>query len=357
VSPAPEATPEPTPILQQQAPCYDQEGTLCAWVADRSGMQWLGTAADWFVQKPAQILLILVVAIVARAILHHAISRLATRAAEGNVPSILSRGNGKLLETAASPLLSERRRQRARTIASLLKSITTGVILSIAFITILAELGVNIAPLLASAGIVGVALGFGAQSLVKDFISGIFMVLEDQYGVGDAIDMGEAKGVVESVGLRVTRLRALDGSVWYVRNGEVVRVGNNGQGWARAVIDVPIAYDEDVERVRELLLRTATEVVDEEPYREMVLEPPEVWGVETLSPDAVVVRLVVKTQPLKKDDVARALRQRIKAAFDEHRVERPVTRNTLVLENPETVDSPSRTANTSSPSEPPRGPA
>jgi small-conductance mechanosensitive channel len=309
---------------------------LCAWVAERSGSNWLGTAADWFVHKPLQILLIILIAVFARALVHRVISRLATRAAEGSVPSVLSRGNGTLLESAASPLLSERRLQRAKTIASLLKSIATGVIFSIAFITILAELGVNIAPLLASAGIAGVALGFGAQSLVKDFISGIFMVLEDQYGVGDAIDMGEAKGVVESVGLRVTRLRALDGSVWYVRNGEVVRVGNNGQGWARAVIDVPIAYDEDIERVRELLLQTANEVVADEPYRDMVLEPPEVWGVETLSPDAVVVRLVVKTQPLKKDDVARALRQRIKVAFDEHQVERPLTRNTLVLENPET---------------------
>jgi moderate conductance mechanosensitive channel len=341
-APTPEATPESTPILQQQAPCYDQEGSLCAWVAERSGLNWMGTVADWFVQKPLQILLVLVVAIVARALLHHAISRLATRAAEGKVPSILARGNGSLLESAASPLLSERRRQRAKTIASLLKSITTGVILSVAFITILAELGVNIAPLLASAGIVGVALGFGAQSLVKDFISGIFMVLEDQYGVGDAIDMGEAKGVVESVGLRVTRLRALDGSVWYVRNGEVVRVGNNGQGWARAVIDVPIAYDEDIERVRELLLNTANDVVADEPYRDMVMEPPEVWGVETLSPDAVVVRLVVKTKPLKKDDVARALRQRIKAAFDENQVERPVTRNTLVLEGGEAPLRPSK---------------
>jgi small-conductance mechanosensitive channel len=331
VSPTP--SPSPTAVLQQQTPCYDEAGTFCAWVAERSGSDSLGTAANWFVNKPLQILLIIVIALFARAILHRVISQLAKRAAEGSVPSVLSRGNGKLLETAASPLLSERRRQRARTIGSLLKSITTGVIFSIAFVTILAELGINIAPLLASAGIVGVALGFGAQSLVKDFISGIFMVLEDQYGVGDAIDMGEAKGVVESVGLRVTRLRALDGSVWYVRNGEVIRVGNNGQGWARAVIDIPVAYDEDVERVRDLLLQTASDVVDEEPYKEMVLEPPEVWGVETLSPDAVVIRLVVKTQPAKKDDVARALRQRIKAAFDEHEVERPVTRNTLVLEN------------------------
>ena len=236
--------------------------------------------ANWLVQKPLQILLIIVVALLARAILHRVISRLAKRAAEGTVPSVLSRER-KLLETAASPLFraASAARENGRL---LLKSITTGVIFSIAFVTILAELGMNIAPLLASAGIAGVALGFGAQSLVKDFISGIFMVLEDQYGVGDAIDMGEAKGVVESVGLRVTDF-ALDGSVWYVRNGEVIRVGNNGQGWARAVIDVPVAYDEDVERVRDLLLETANDVVDEEPYKGMVLEPPEVWGRDTVA--------------------------------------------------------------------------
>ena len=330
---SPTPTPEPSPILEQQPPCYDQEGTLCAWLADRTGWNWLGTASDWFIQRPFQILLIVVVAIVVRVVVRRLITRLAASAAQGSVPGILSRGNSTLLESAASPLLSERRRQRAETMASLLKSITTGVIISIAFIMILAELGVNIAPILASAGIVGVALGFGTQSLVKDFVSGFFMVLEDQYGVGDVIDMGEATGVVESVGLRVTRLRALDGAVWYVRNGEVVRVGNNGQGWARVVIDVPVAYDEDIDRVRDLLLTTATDVVAEEPLRDMVLEPPEVWGVETLSPDAVVIRLVVKTQPMKKDDVARALRQRIKTAFDEHQIERP--RSTLLLENPD----------------------
>ena len=216
-----------------------------------------------------------------RAVVRRLISRLAASAAQGSVPGILSRGNSTLLESAASPLLSERR-QRAETMASLLKSITTGVIISIAFIMILAELGVNIAPILASAGIVGVALGFGTQSLVKDFVSGFFMVLEDQYGVGDVIDMGEATGVVESVGLRVTGSRALDGAVWYVRNGEVVRVGNNGQGWARVVIDVPVAYDEDIDRVRDLLL-TGHRRRSRGAVRDMVLEPPEVWGVETLA--------------------------------------------------------------------------
>jgi moderate conductance mechanosensitive channel len=188
---------------------------------------------------------------------------------------------------------------------------------------VLGEVGFQLGPFIAGAGIVGVALGFGAQNLVKDFLSGIFMILEDQYGVGDVVDLGEASGSVEAVGLRVTRLRSVDGTVWYVRNGEVIRVGNKSQGWARAVLDIPIGYSEDIDRVRELLRETADALYRDPEYADMVLEEPEVWGVEALSNESVVIRVVVKTEPLKQWEVARELRRRIKTAFDEHGIEIP----------------------------------
>ena len=135
-----------------------------------------------------------------------------------------------------------RRVQRAATMGTLLKSIVSGVVFTVVTLMFIAELGYDIAPLIASAGIIGVALGFGSQALVKDFLSGIFMIFEDQYGVGDVVDLGEASGTVEAVSLRVTRLRDVNGTVWYVRNGEILRVGNMSQNWARTVLDVTVGY-------------------------------------------------------------------------------------------------------------------
>ena len=139
-----------------------------------------------------------------------------------------------------------RRVQRAATMGTLLKSIVSGVVFTVIALMFISELGYDIAPLIASAGIIGVALGFGSQALVKDFLSGIFMIFEDQYGVGDVVDLGEASGTVEAVSLRVTRLRDVNGTVWYVRNGEILRVGNMSQNWARTVLDVTVGYTEDL---------------------------------------------------------------------------------------------------------------
>jgi small conductance mechanosensitive channel len=200
--------------------------------------------------------------------------------------------------------------------ASVLKSLTTAAVAAVVLLTVLDELGIPTAPLLASAGIVGVAVGFGAQALVRDVISGIFMLAEDQYGVGDVVDLGDASGVVEAVGLRVTRVRDVDGTVWYIRNGQVERVGNRSQGWARAVLDVGIAYGEDVTRAEQLLLEVAAALKADDDFGPLVLEEPEMWGVESVSADGVVLRLVVKTQPLQQWAVARELRRRIKERFD-----------------------------------------
>jgi small conductance mechanosensitive channel len=313
----------PISAIRFQSCVDDREtGTLCDRVYDWTGVDWLAESADWILAKPAAITVILVLAFLIRFLLHRVIRRLAHRAAEGTVPGVLAKGKGsRLLEV--SPLLSERRKQRADTMSSVLRSVTTGAIFSVALLMILDVIGLPIGPLLASAGILGVAIGFGAQTLVKDFLSGIFMILEDQYGVGDVVDLGEASGVVEAVGLRVTRLRDVNGTVWYVRNGEILRVGNQSQGWARAVIDVGVAYNENIPRVKELLSEAAHTLMEDEAFKDLVLEEPEVWGVESLAADGVVVRVVIKTVPLQQWTVARELRQRIKATFDAHNVEIP----------------------------------
>ena len=204
---------------------------------------------------------------------------------------------------------------------SLLKSIASIVVFTVFTITAIAELGYPVGPLIASAGIVGVAIGFGAQSLVKDFLSGIFMIFEDQYGVGDVVDLGEATGTVEAVGLRVTRLRDVQGTVWYVRNGEILRVGNQSQNWARTVLDIPVAHDQDLHRVQQVLKDVAHGLWEDDDYRNLILEEPEVWGVQDLTPDWITVRVTLKTAPLEQWAVAREMRQRIKIRFDHDGIE------------------------------------
>jgi small-conductance mechanosensitive channel len=267
---------------------------------------------------PARILLIVVLAVVLRALLHRAIGKLVSSAADGSVPVVLrplhDRTKGRLLE--ASPLSSERRRQRAETIGSVLRSITSILVFGVGGAMVLSELGFDLGPVLASAGIVGVAVGFGAQNLIKDFLNGMFMILEDQYGVGDVIDAGEATGTVEAVGLRTTRLRDVAGTVWHIRNGEILRVGNKSQGWARAVVDLAVSLETDIPRVRDVVQAAADELQADEEWADKLLERPEVWGLEDLGSAGLVVRLAVKTVPLEQWAVSRELRQRVKAAFD-----------------------------------------
>jgi small conductance mechanosensitive channel len=260
------------------------------------------------------ILLIVVVAIIARFVLHRLIDKITDGIVSGRAG--IGRIEDRLPSAIVGTTITVRHEQRARTLASVLKSLTTAAIGAIGGLMILDELGIPTGPLLASAGIVGIAVGFGAQALVRDLISGIFMLVEDQYGVGDVVDLGDASGVVEAVGLRVTRVRDVNGTVWYIRNGEVLRVGNQSQGWARAVLDVGIAYSEDVARAESILLDVANGLRADEEFGPLVLEEPEMWGIESVTADSVVLRLVVKTQPLQQWVVARELRRRIKDRFD-----------------------------------------
>jgi moderate conductance mechanosensitive channel len=309
----------------QAEPC-DPADKWCTAVYNMTHNNWLAQSAGWLVAKPLTILLILVVAMILRSIARRLIDKLTRANSGGKVPALL-RPLKERAPQALGSLLSERRAQRAKTIGSVFKSITSVLVFGTAFMMILAELGVNLAPVLASAGILGVAIGFGAQNVVKDFLSGVFMMLEDQYGVGDVVDVGEASGTVEAVGLRITTMRDVSGTVWYVRNGEILRVGNSSQGFAVAVVDVPIGYGADVEQATGIIDRVATEVSDNEPMSNDVLEPPEVLGVERVSAsEGIMLRLTVKVRPGRQWAVQRALRARIMAAFEDAGIPGPLVR-------------------------------
>ncbi len=279
----------------------------------------------WYVTTPGAIIIIIVVGLLFRWLVNRAIDRVVRRASAGAVPGVIASTKAGAVLADLRPGAGERRQQRAQTMGSILKSIAGGLIFAIVIVMALDQVGVNIAPIIASAGIVGIALGFGAQNLVKDFLSGIFMILEDQYGVGDSVDLGEAVGTVEAVGLRVTRLRDVDGTVWYVRNGEILRVGNQSQNWARTVLDITVAYESDLDQVQQLLQEEATAMYEDERYHDIIIEAPEVWGVERFDKDGAVVRVVLKTAPLQQWPVARALRQRIKARFDQAGIHIPTS--------------------------------
>jgi moderate conductance mechanosensitive channel len=315
----------PSPEIKIDAPVLEGDPTELVW--------W----QSLLVGPVLRIVLILLVAFVARLVLIKAIERFVARlSAPPAQPSIVSRTTRTAREVIGVDVVAaERRATRAHSLGQLATNLTSVVVVAIATIMILGELGFNLAPLIAGAGVVGIAFGFGAQSVVADFMSGVFMLLEDQYGVGDVVDLGEASGVVEDVHLRVTRLRSVDGVVWYVRNGEVVRVGNMSQNWSRALLDIGVAYHSDVTRVRELMLEVSRAMAAEDAWEDVILEEPEVWGVEQLSADAIVVRLVVKTRPGQQWGVARELRQRIKQRFDAEGVEIPFPQRTVWMRSAE----------------------
>lgn len=311
-----------TPPLLTQPSCVQDEGSWCQTVFDLTDNQWLAMYSDLLIAKPLSILLIVLVALVLRYFVHRTISRL-TRGNGGKTPKLLQPLKERRSESAGAALLSERRAQRARTIGSVLKSLTSFLIFGLALVYILKSLGIELGPILASAGVVGVAVAFGAQNLVRDFLSGMFMMVEDQYGVGDVVDLGEALGTVEAVGLRVTTLRDLNGTVWYVRNGEILRVGNSSQGFAVAVVDFPVSHSSDVEKAIEVATNVATEAAAREPLSTNVLEPPEMLGVDQITSDTITLRLTVKVRPSTQWSVQRRLRAEIKRAYDDEDIHPP----------------------------------
>ncbi|HRA27230.1 mechanosensitive ion channel domain-containing protein, partial [Ornithinibacter sp.] len=233
---------------------------------------------QWLLTDGARILLTIVIAMTALWALRRVIDRVVATMTSRSARRLAESGRAGRVLASATGLDNERQRQRVETVGSLLRSVVTLTVATLAILTIMALLGIPLGPLLASAGVAGVALGFGAQSLVKDFLSGVFMIIEDQYGVGDVIDTGEAIGTVEEVTLRITRLRDANGVTWYVRNGEIIRIGNRSQGVATATVDMPVSYAENVDRVVGIIREAAAELGADPDWQEQLVEPPTVLG-------------------------------------------------------------------------------
>ncbi len=281
--------------------------------ADAAG--WIEANWSTWVSIGLRILLIAVIAITLRYVIRRSISKLikrVNRRAEATDSANALRG---LLVSG------ERRRQRSEAIGSVLRNIASFVIIGTALLMVLSDLGINLAPLLASAGVAGVALGFGARDIVTDLLAGVFMLLEDQYGVGDRVDVGEVSGVVLEIGLRVTQLRGDGGEIWYIRNGEIKRVGNLSQGWATAALDVQVRAEEDLDEVRAAIVSAGEELAKSEPWDELLWEPIEVLGLDSVTLDSMVIRVSGKTMPGKSLGVERELRWRIKRALDRRGIE------------------------------------
>ena len=300
-----------------------------------TAFEWTETNREWLIENPIRIVGYVIVALVARFVCSRLIDRVTRRRpGEGSMPLLLRHLRDRAPSGASRAVINQRRSQRARTIGSVLKSVVSIVLLTWVVLAILSVLGVNIAPFIASAGVIGLAIGFGAQNLVRDFVTGIFMLLEDQYGVGDIVDLGEAVGEVESVGLRITTVRDVDGTLWYVRNGEIARVGNMSQEYAVARVELPVALTADVDRAQEVALAAAHAAVESDALSEHVTGEPDMLGVQELSADQLILRMTVTTKPNSQWKVQRTLRREILRAYDEHGIELPYPRGQLLAASP-----------------------
>ncbi|MEM8707439.1 MAG: mechanosensitive ion channel family protein [Actinomycetota bacterium] len=322
-------------VLGQETTVTDACGVdptfTCEQVFDWTGSEFWAVTAEWALDRPIRILLILIAAWFIKRILQRAVVRftkaIANPPQNATLSQLRERGPGRLLieETAR-----QRAEARAETIALVLRSIVAAVVWGVATLLVLGQLNIDLAPLIAGAGIGGIALGFGAQSIVKDFLSGLFMLIEDQYGVGDVIDIGPATGTVEEVSLRSTTLRDVNGTVWHIPNGEITRVGNYSQLWSRALIDVEVAYDVDLRYAQGVIQKVADDMWEDPDWGgDELMERPEVWGIQNLGASGIAIRLVVKTEPSMQWAVERELRLRVKEALDEAGIEIPFPQQTV----------------------------
>ncbi|MEN3583899.1 MULTISPECIES: mechanosensitive ion channel family protein [unclassified Streptomyces] len=298
-TPPPEPTEPPVPAVPSVRDAQEGAANAAGWI-EENWSTWLAIGL--------RVLLIVVVATVLRALVRRAITQLIDRM-NRTAPATGGTLGGLLVN-------AERRRQRSAAIGSVLRSVASFLIVGTAALMVLGTFQINLAPLLASAGVAGVAIGFGARNLVTDFLSGVFMILEDQYGVGDSVDAGVARGEVVEVGLRVTKLRGENGAIWYVRNGEVKRIGNHSQGWATAGVDVTVHPSEDLDRVRDVLTEVGAVLARESPWNEQLWGPVEVLGLDSVLPDSMVLRVSARTMPGAALGVERELRWRVKRRFD-----------------------------------------
>ena len=323
--------------------CGTEPDWLCRKVFEWTNNSDIAGIATWLVDRPVKVVVIFLLALLTRRLVHKAIDGLIDRlmsersSDEQDAVQAAEAASGMLRRDVLSEKLAslhertERARQRAKTLGVLFKSIASAVIGTVTLMMLLGEFDINLGPLIAGAGILGVAIGFGAQSLVRDLLSGIFMLIEDQYGVGDVIDAGDATGTVESVGLRTTRIRDVRGTLWHIPNGEIRRVGNMSQVWARSILDIDVAYDTDLDLAMETIKTVADGVWNEQLDAATITEEPVISGVQNFGADAVTIRLSVRTEPAEQWSTGRVLRKRIKEAFDDAGIEIPFPQRTVWL--------------------------
>ncbi|GAB3599426.1 mechanosensitive ion channel family protein [Microbacterium tumbae] len=304
------------PVDTQTPPATD---SAPSWLAQawESIAAFFGTIGG----SALQIAIIVVVAFLIGLALRFLIRRVVARI----VDSAKSKANVDSTQALErSPLADMRLVQRTRTLGSILQNIVNVAVVVVALLMVLAVIAPNlIGSLSLLTAAVGAGLGFGAQNIVKDVLNGLFLVAEDQIGIGDVVDLGLASGVVEYVSVRITQVRDVNGTLWYVRNGEVLRIGNMSQGWARAIIDLGVAPDSDLDAVEQAMLETAQDLAKDAKWRTRIVEKPEIWGLESVTGDALVVRVVMKTRANAKDDVAQELRSRLKRKLDELGIRMP----------------------------------
>lgn len=325
--------------------CGADPDWLCRKVFEWTDNPDLAGVATWLVDRPVKVVVIALLALVIRRVVHRAIDGLIERlmsersSDERNAVAAAEAATATLRRELLTEKLAslrertERARQRAKTLGVLFKSIASAVIGVVTIMMLLGEFDINLGPLIAGAGIVGVAIGFGSQALVGDLLSGVFMLIEDQYGVGDVIDAGDATGTVESVGLRTTRIRDVRGTLWHIPNGEIRRVGNMSQVWARAILDIDVAYDTDLDLAMETIKGVADGLWQEQLEEATIVEEPVISGVQNFGADAVTIRLSVRTEPAEQWSTGRVLRKRIKEAFDEVGIEIPFPQRTVWLKS------------------------
>lgn len=259
------------------------------------------------------VLIALVLRVVIRRVVHRIVDSAKNKAAVDDTQAL-----------ERSPLADMRLVQRTRTLGSILQNIVNVMLVIIALVLVVNAIDNSLlGSLTLLTAAVGAGLGFGAQNIVKDVLNGIFLVAEDQIGIGDVVDLGLATGVVEYVSVRITQVRDVNGTLWYVRNGEVLRIGNMSQGWARAIIDLGVPVDADLEVVEHAVLDTALTLAKDPKWRTRIVEKPELWGLESIEGDALVVRVVIKARANAKDDVAQELRKRLRTALAEKEIAVP----------------------------------
>lgn len=308
--------------------CGSEPGWICSRLYDWTGNEAFAEGVQWVFDLPVQFILVWLVAWIATRIVRRLIDRSARSWQRRNAA-----------RADEEPDVSARQALRITTASATLASAASIVIYTIAAFVALAQLNVDLAPLLASAGIVGVALGFGAQNMVRDYLAGIFVIVEDQYGIGDTIDFGKAIGEVEGISLRMTKVRDLQGTLWFVPNGIITEVGNMSQRWARVILDVDVAYDADHHLAERLIKEAADEMWRDPDSEARLLEEPQMWGIQALAENSVQIRIAIKCAPAAQWAAARELRSRIKDSFDAAGIEIPFPQRTMWIRTPE--DGPS----------------